>query len=152
LQLVSILYISAIIDHLQIFSRIKYLHNRYINCVPTYCLICTLIFYVTSLQIVVDNHFLTICFIKCRYTFRCFPKSKDRHYLVSANDIAFSPLYVPYLCCIMRYKTRNLINHVLFSVSGVFVTGDNEGYVIMWDAGSKRRLVEVLPINVHNCL
>lgn len=54
------------------------------------------------------------------YTFRCFPKSKDRHYLVSANDIAFSPL-----------------------VSGVFVTGDNEGYVIMWDAGSKRRLVEL---------
>ncbi|KAK7368179.1 hypothetical protein VNO80_10203 [Phaseolus coccineus] len=54
------------------------------------------------------------------YRFRCHPKSKDRHYLVSVNDIAFSPL-----------------------VCGAFVTGDNEGYVIMWDAGSKRRLVEL---------
>ncbi|RDX91341.1 hypothetical protein CR513_26696, partial [Mucuna pruriens] len=51
----------------------------------------------------------------------CHPKSKDgRHYLASVNDIAFSPL-----------------------VSGVFVTGDNEGYVTIWDAGSKKRLVEL---------
>ncbi|TKY69626.1 Mitotic checkpoint protein BUB3.3 [Spatholobus suberectus] len=56
-----------------------------------------------------------------RYIFRCHPKSKDgRHYLVSVNDIAFSPL-----------------------VSGAFVTGDNEGYVTIWDAGSRRRLVEL---------
>lgn len=56
-----------------------------------------------------------------RYIFRCHPKSKDgRHYLASVNDIAFSPL-----------------------VSGAFVTGDNEGYVTIWDAGSKRRLVEL---------
>ncbi|XP_027914327.1 mitotic checkpoint protein BUB3.3 [Vigna unguiculata] len=55
------------------------------------------------------------------YIFRCHPKSKDgRHYLVSVNDIAFSPL-----------------------VCGIFVTGDNEGYVTMWDAGSKRRLMEL---------
>ncbi|KAH1261107.1 Mitotic checkpoint protein BUB3.3 [Glycine max] len=56
-----------------------------------------------------------------RYIFRCHPKSKDgRHYLVSVNDIAFSPL-----------------------VSGAFATGDNEGYVTIWDAGSRRRLVEL---------
>ncbi|KAL2349193.1 hypothetical protein Fmac_003193 [Flemingia macrophylla] len=55
-----------------------------------------------------------------RYIFRCHPKSKDgRHYLVSVNDIAFSPL-----------------------VSGAFATGDNEGYVTIWDAGSRKRLVE----------
>ncbi|XP_027362796.1 mitotic checkpoint protein BUB3.3-like [Abrus precatorius] len=55
------------------------------------------------------------------YVFRCHPKSKDgRHYLVSVNDIAFSPL-----------------------VSGAFVTGDNEGYVTIWDAGSRKRLVEL---------
>ncbi|CAJ1931979.1 unnamed protein product [Sphenostylis stenocarpa] len=56
------------------------------------------------------------------YIFRCSPKSKDggRHYSVSVNDIAFSPL-----------------------VCGAFATGDNEGYVSIWDAGSKRRLVEL---------
>ncbi|XP_061369713.1 mitotic checkpoint protein BUB3.3 [Gastrolobium bilobum] len=55
------------------------------------------------------------------YTFRCHPKSKDgRHHLASVNDIAFSPL-----------------------VSGAFVTGDNEGYVTIWDAGSRKRLVEL---------
>jgi len=31
----------------------------------------------------------------------------------------------------------------LCSVSGAFATGDNEGYVTIWDAGSRRRLVEV---------
>ncbi|KHN01999.1 Mitotic checkpoint protein bub3 [Glycine soja] len=29
------------------------------------------------------------------------------------------------------------------SVSGAFATGDNEGYVTIWDAGSRRRLVEL---------
>lgn len=55
------------------------------------------------------------------YIFRCHPKSKDaKHHLASVNDIAFSPL-----------------------VSGAFVTGDDEGYVIMWDAESRKRLVEL---------
>ncbi|KAL5828700.1 hypothetical protein ACOSQ3_018168 [Xanthoceras sorbifolium] len=56
-----------------------------------------------------------------RYTFRCHPKSKDgRYHLVSVNDMAFNPL-----------------------ICGAFVTGDNEGYVIAWDAQSKRRLFEL---------
>ncbi|CAL0318222.1 unnamed protein product [Lupinus luteus] len=55
------------------------------------------------------------------YIFRCHPKSKDaKHHFASVNDIAFSPL-----------------------VSGTFVTGDNEGHVIMWDAGSRKRLAEL---------
>ncbi|TXG56575.1 hypothetical protein EZV62_017888 [Acer yangbiense] len=56
-----------------------------------------------------------------RYTFRCHPKSKDgRYHLVSVNDIVINPL-----------------------IRGAFVTGDNEGYVIAWDAQSKRRLFEL---------
>ncbi|KAJ8760887.1 hypothetical protein K2173_021925 [Erythroxylum novogranatense] len=55
------------------------------------------------------------------YTFRCHPKSKDgRGHLVSVNDIVFNPL-----------------------ICGAFATGDNEGYVITWDAQSKRRLYEL---------
>ncbi|KAF7828011.1 mitotic checkpoint protein BUB3.3-like isoform X1 [Senna tora] len=54
------------------------------------------------------------------YTFRCHPKSEDgRHYFSSVNDIIFNPV-----------------------VSGAFVTGDNEGYVTIWDAGSRKRLIE----------
>lgn len=54
------------------------------------------------------------------YAFRCHPKGKDgRHRVESVNDIAFSPLN-----------------------TGSFVTGDNEGYVIMWDACYKKRLFE----------
>ncbi|KAK2429242.1 Transducin/WD40 repeat superfamily protein [Trifolium repens] len=54
------------------------------------------------------------------YTFRCHPKSKDgQHHLASVNDIVFSPL-----------------------VSGAFVTGDDEGYATIWDARSRKRLVE----------
>ncbi|KAL5100155.1 hypothetical protein RYX36_004482 [Vicia faba] len=54
------------------------------------------------------------------YAFRYHPKSKDgRHHLVSVNDIAFSPL-----------------------VSGSFVTGNDEGYVSIWDARSTKRLIE----------
>ncbi|GAU43228.1 hypothetical protein TSUD_241180 [Trifolium subterraneum] len=54
------------------------------------------------------------------YTFRCHPKSKDgQHHLAPVNAIAFSPL-----------------------VSGAFVTGDDEGYATIWDARSKKRLVE----------
>uniref|UniRef100_A0A5B7C6G4 Putative mitotic checkpoint protein BUB3.3 isoform X1 n=1 Tax=Davidia involucrata TaxID=16924 RepID=A0A5B7C6G4_DAVIN len=55
------------------------------------------------------------------YVFRCHPKSKEsRHHLVAVNDIAFNP-----------------------SVCGAFVTGNNEGYVITWDARSRRRLFEL---------
>ncbi|KAI9111681.1 hypothetical protein K1719_017371 [Acacia pycnantha] len=55
------------------------------------------------------------------FIFRCTPKSVDgRHYLASVNDIIFSPL-----------------------VQGAFATGDNEGYVILWDAGSRKRLIEL---------
>ncbi|KAL8157322.1 hypothetical protein AgCh_002137 [Apium graveolens] len=54
------------------------------------------------------------------YTFRCHPKKKNgRTYPVTVNDIAFIPF-----------------------ISGAFVTGDNEGYVIVWNAHSKRRLFE----------
>lgn len=54
------------------------------------------------------------------YTFRCHPKSMDgRAHLVPINDIVFNPL-----------------------VSGTFVTGDNDGYIITWDNESKRRLYE----------
>ncbi|KAK1362044.1 Mitotic checkpoint protein BUB3.3 [Heracleum sosnowskyi] len=54
------------------------------------------------------------------YTFRCHPKKKNgRTYPVTVNDIAFIPF-----------------------ISGAFVTGDNEGYVIVWNAHSKRRLLE----------
>ncbi|XP_019170529.1 PREDICTED: mitotic checkpoint protein BUB3.3-like [Ipomoea nil] len=54
------------------------------------------------------------------YAFRCHPKGTDgRNRVESVNDIAFSPLN-----------------------SGSFVTGDNEGYVIMWDACYKKRLFE----------
>ncbi|XP_031263188.1 mitotic checkpoint protein BUB3.3-like [Pistacia vera] len=56
------------------------------------------------------------------YTFRCHPKSKNgRYHVVSVNDIVFSPL-----------------------MDGPFVTGDNEGSVIAWDAKHKRRLFELL--------
>ncbi|KAJ4851188.1 hypothetical protein Tsubulata_000514 [Turnera subulata] len=52
-----------------------------------------------------------------RYTFRCHPKTKDgKLHMVSINDIAFNPL--------------------------ALVTGDNEGYVITWDAQSRRMLHE----------
>ncbi|CAH9083142.1 unnamed protein product [Cuscuta epithymum] len=55
------------------------------------------------------------------YAFRCYPKGTDgRRYAVAVNDIAFSPLS-----------------------SGSFVTGDNEGYVIIWDAWHKKRLFEL---------
>uniref|UniRef100_A0A175YI93 Uncharacterized protein n=1 Tax=Daucus carota subsp. sativus TaxID=79200 RepID=A0A175YI93_DAUCS len=54
------------------------------------------------------------------YTFRCHPKQKNgRTYTVRVNDIAFLP-----------------------SISGAFVTGDNKGYVILWNARSKKRLLE----------
>lgn len=58
---------------------------------------------------------------KTGYIFRCHPKSRDgRFHLVSVNDIRFNPV-----------------------INGAFVTGDNEGYVIGWDAQSKRRLFEL---------
>ncbi|KAL4327797.1 hypothetical protein AHAS_Ahas13G0136000 [Arachis hypogaea] len=44
--------------------------------------------------------------------FRCHKKSKQgKHHLALVNDIAFSPM-----------------------MKGAFVTGDNEGYVTIWDA------------------
>ncbi|XP_047318027.1 mitotic checkpoint protein BUB3.3 [Impatiens glandulifera] len=55
------------------------------------------------------------------YTFRCHPKSKDKkHLLASVNDIVFNPC-----------------------LNGAFVTGDNEGYVILWNAQSKRKILEL---------
>lgn len=52
--------------------------------------------------------------------FQCHPKSKNgRYHLVSVNDIGFHP----------RYDT--------------FITGDNEGYAIIWDAQSRKRLFEL---------
>ncbi|PIA57765.1 hypothetical protein AQUCO_00600471v1 [Aquilegia coerulea] len=54
------------------------------------------------------------------YHFRCNPKSKDgKDHLIAVNDIVFHP-----------------------SFYGAFVTGDNDGYAIMWDAQSKKRLYQ----------
>ncbi|XP_077216652.1 transducin/WD40 repeat-like superfamily protein [Tasmannia lanceolata] len=54
------------------------------------------------------------------YVFRCYPKSKNwRYHQVAVNDIAFHPCY------------------------GTFVTGDNEGYAIIWDGRSTKRLFEL---------
>ncbi|KAF5727166.1 mitotic checkpoint protein BUB3.3 [Tripterygium wilfordii] len=54
------------------------------------------------------------------YTFRCYPKSRDGKFLVPVNDIVFNP-----------------------HIGSAFVTGDNEGYVMAWDARSKRKLCEL---------
>ncbi|KAF9591504.1 hypothetical protein IFM89_004558 [Coptis chinensis] len=52
--------------------------------------------------------------------FRCHPKPKDgKYHLVAVNDIVFHP-----------------------SIHGAFVTGDEEGYAIMWAAQSKKRLYQ----------
>ncbi|MCL7041894.1 hypothetical protein MKW94_004959 [Papaver nudicaule] len=52
--------------------------------------------------------------------FRCPPKSRDgKRHLVAVNDIAFDPSHY-----------------------GTFVTGDNEGYALMWDAQSRKRLFQ----------
>ncbi|KAF0915488.1 hypothetical protein E2562_036532 [Oryza meyeriana var. granulata] len=53
------------------------------------------------------------------YVFRCHPKSRDgRSNLVPTNSIAIHPF------------------------DKTFVTGDNEGYAIVWDAQSKKKLHE----------
>ncbi|KAK6921966.1 hypothetical protein RJ641_012473 [Dillenia turbinata] len=55
------------------------------------------------------------------YMFRCHPKLNDgRRHLVAVSDIAFNPLS-----------------------SGTFATGDYEGYVIIWDARSRKRIFEL---------
>ncbi|KAI4386392.1 hypothetical protein MLD38_004327 [Melastoma candidum] len=64
------------------------------------------------------------------YIFRVFffqiksvsrPKGKNgKHHLVSVNDIAFNPRCV-----------------------GSFVTGDDQGYISVWDALTKNRLLEL---------
>ncbi|KAI3516556.1 hypothetical protein L1887_15474 [Cichorium endivia] len=55
------------------------------------------------------------------YAFRCHPKAKEkRHYFAAVNDIVFSP-----------------------SIYGDFVTGDNKGYVTIWNAQSKKRVYEM---------
>ncbi|KAI3733719.1 hypothetical protein L6452_13172 [Arctium lappa] len=55
------------------------------------------------------------------YAFRCHPKAKEkRHELAAVNDIVFSP-----------------------SIYGAFVTGDNDGYVTIWNAQSKKRVLEM---------
>ncbi|KAG9151952.1 hypothetical protein Leryth_002214 [Lithospermum erythrorhizon] len=54
------------------------------------------------------------------YTFRCHPRRIDKKYHHAAvNDIVFNPY-----------------------IHGTFVTGDNDGYVSIWDALSKKRLHE----------
>ncbi|KAM6576615.1 hypothetical protein CsatB_028452 [Cannabis sativa] len=56
-----------------------------------------------------------------RYMFRCHPKSTEKRlHLVSVNDIVFNTL-----------------------MDSAFYTGDNEGYVIGWDAQSRKRLFEL---------
>ncbi|ESQ28308.1 hypothetical protein EUTSA_v10018903mg [Eutrema salsugineum] len=61
------------------------------------------------------------CSGEMKYTFRCHPKSmKGRLNGACINAIEFSP-----------------------GGSGTFVTGDNEGYVISWNAKSRRRLFEL---------
>ncbi|KMZ62908.1 Mitotic checkpoint protein BUB3.3 [Zostera marina] len=53
------------------------------------------------------------------YAFRCHPKEKNgKHYLASINDIASHPC------------------------SDIVVTGDSEGYVIIWDIQRRRYLFE----------
>ncbi|KVI05516.1 Nucleic acid-binding, OB-fold [Cynara cardunculus var. scolymus] len=55
------------------------------------------------------------------YAFRCHPKAKEkRHELAAVNDIVFSP-----------------------SIYGAFVTGNNDGYVTIWNAQSKKRVLEM---------
>ncbi|KAD2804100.1 hypothetical protein E3N88_37477 [Mikania micrantha] len=55
------------------------------------------------------------------YVFRCIPKAKEkRHNMASVNDIAFSP-----------------------STPGAFITGDNDGYVTIWNAQSKKRVFDM---------
>ncbi|KAH9327043.1 hypothetical protein KI387_007221, partial [Taxus chinensis] len=54
-----------------------------------------------------------------KYAFRCHPKSKEgRYYLIAVNAIEFHP------------------------TDGRFVTGNNEGYCILWDRKRKIRLHE----------
>ncbi|KAI4381369.1 hypothetical protein MLD38_007446 [Melastoma candidum] len=55
------------------------------------------------------------------YIFKCRPKVKNgKHHLVSVNSIAFNPLRV-----------------------GSFVTGDDQGYISVWDALTKNTLLEL---------
>ncbi|KAL8218759.1 hypothetical protein R6Q57_022132 [Mikania cordata] len=55
------------------------------------------------------------------YVFRCIPKAKEkRHNMAAVNDIAFSP-----------------------STCGAFITGDNDGYVTIWNAQSKKRVFDM---------
>lgn len=53
---------------------------------------------------------------------------------------------VSYLVLIPSYCRGSNNSIFCFSINGTFVTGDNEGYVIVWNAHSKRRLLEVLSI------
>lgn len=75
-----------------------------------------------------------------------------RLHLASVNDIVFSPLWVPPF----QYVTNLPYTYLYFialntvflfnfsvSVQGAFATGDNEGYVSLWDAGCRKRLIEV---------
>ncbi|XP_050374824.1 mitotic checkpoint protein BUB3.3-like [Argentina anserina] len=56
-----------------------------------------------------------------RYMFRCHPKSTDRRYhLAAVNEIVFNPI-----------------------TYGAFLTGDDEGHVIAWDATTRKRLFQL---------
>ncbi|KAF5777147.1 putative transcription factor WD40-like family [Helianthus annuus] len=55
------------------------------------------------------------------FAFRCIPKAMEkRHNMPAVNDIVFSP-----------------------STDGAFITGDNDGYVTIWNAQSKKRVFEM---------
>ncbi|KAK1319218.1 hypothetical protein QJS10_CPB04g01619 [Acorus calamus] len=57
--------------------------------------------------------------VRSRCIFRCHPKKIDGDcHLVAVNDIAFHPC------------------------NNTFITGDDEGYAIIWDNSSRKRLLE----------
>ncbi|BAS86486.1 Os03g0758700 [Oryza sativa Japonica Group] len=91
------------------------------------------------------------------YVFRCHPKSRDgRSSMVPINSIGIHPLYVLYfffvhlpavlfLKVIFFFETNLKVmwtHWFLIGSDKTFVTGDNEGYVIAWDAQSKKKLHE----------
>ena len=45
-----------------------------------------------------------------------------------------------------------MIHIISISMSGAFVTGDDEGYATIWDARSRKRLIEVFSYQVSFCV
>lgn len=82
----------------------------------------------------------------CRYAFKCHPKDKNgKQHLVAVNDIAFNPSYVSRSFLAFHYTHLKTLDYIItyFSLRGVVVTGDNEGYATIWDVIKRRRLLEV---------